>query len=115
MILVPNTKVFRLSNLASSPMPCGMSAQHKVVFVPALETPVKDVFGAGLFFIGKEVPQAPVSGAGNEGEIVATDAYKADFLNRFLTLFAPLDFFTSKHFNNRQIMVNGSSHFVKAN
>jgi len=41
-------------------MPCGMSAQHKVVFVPALETPVKDVFGAGLFFIGKEVPQAPI-------------------------------------------------------
>ena len=65
-------------------MPCGMSAQHKVVFVPALETPVKDVFGAGLFFIGKEVPQAPVSGAGNEGEIVATDAYKADFtIKRF--------------------------------
>lgn len=60
MILVPNTKVFRLFNLASSPMPCGMSAQHKVVFVPALETPVKDVFGAGLFFIGKEVPQAPI-------------------------------------------------------
>ena len=71
MILVPNTKVFRLSNLASSPMPCGMSAQHKVVFVPALETPVKDVFGAGLFFIGKEVPQVLFHLEGTHNRVLA--------------------------------------------
>ena len=71
MILVPNTKVFRLSNLASSPMPCGKTAQHMDVFVPALATPVKGVFGAGLFFNGKEVPQELSGKTGDEDLVLA--------------------------------------------
>ena len=63
MILGPKTKVFRLSNLASSTMWCIKYALHKVVFLPVLATPGEDVYRAGLFFINKEVPQAPVFAA----------------------------------------------------